>query len=96
MAGSAMLLKIDEKRAGPSLQEAGAKLDAGHFHTGAREVFLDFSCVRHVDSVALQALQKVAGIADEKAVRIVLQGVNVDVYKVLKLVNLTQRFSFVN
>jgi hypothetical protein len=35
-----------------------------------------------------------AGAADEKAVKVALRGVHVDVYKVLKLVKLTPRFSF--
>ena len=35
-------------------------------------------------------------MADAKTVKVVLRGVNVDVYKVLKLVKLTPRFSFVN
>jgi hypothetical protein len=39
-------------------------------------------------------MEKLAGVADDKAVKVVLRGVNVDVYKVLKLVNLTPRFSF--
>jgi hypothetical protein len=34
-------------------------------------------------------------MADDKVVKIVLLVVNVDIYKVLKLVNLTRRFSFV-
>jgi hypothetical protein len=37
-----------------------------------------------------------ARVADEKAVKVALRGVNVDVYKVLKLVKLTRRFSFVS
>jgi hypothetical protein len=41
-------------------------------------------------------MEEFARIADDKAVRIVLRGVNVDVYKVLKLVKLAHRFSFVN
>ena len=35
-----------------------------------------------------------AGIADDKAVKVVLRGVNVDIYKVLKLMKLASRFSF--
>ena len=38
----------------------------------------------------------VARIADEKSVKVVLRGVSVDVYKVLKLVKLAHRFSLVN
>ena len=58
------------------------------------EVVLDFSSVRRIDPSALRAMEKLAGIADDKAVKVVLRGVNVDIYKVLKLVKLTPRFSF--
>jgi len=35
-------------------------------------------------------------MADDKTVKIVLRGVNIEIYKVLKLVRLTRRFSFVS
>ena len=74
-----------------SLQEAGKALD------GAQgEAVLDFSSVSRIDPRTVRALEDFAGVCDEKAVKIVLRGVNVGVYKVLKLVKLTQRFSFVN
>jgi hypothetical protein len=41
-------------------------------------------------------LEEFAGIGDDKSVRVVLRAVHVAVYKVLKLVKLTSRFSFVN
>jgi len=52
--------------------------------------------VRRIDPSTLLALQAFAGTADKKAVKVVLRGVNIDVYKVLKLMKLTPRFSFVN
>jgi len=52
--------------------------------------------VRRIDATALRALEEFARVADEKAVKVVLRGVSVDVYKVLKLVKLTRRFSFLN
>ena len=58
------------------------------------DVVLDFSSVRRIDPSALRAMEELAGIADDKAVKVVLRGVNVDIYKVLKLVKLTSRFSF--
>ncbi len=58
------------------------------------DVVLDFSSVQRVDPNALRALKELAGIADGKAVKVGLRNVNVDVYKVLKLVKLTSRFSF--
>ncbi len=91
MTTIAMLLNVDETRVAPFLQEAGERL------TGAEgEVVLDFSSVRRVDSAALQALEQLAGRAEEKSVKVALRGVNVDVYKVLKLVKLTRCFSFLH
>ena len=60
------------------------------------EMLIDFSAVRRIDPSGLRALETFAGTADEKAVKVALQGVNVDVYKVLKLARLTTRFSIVN
>lgn len=82
-------LKIDGERVAQSLQEAQAKLDSVE-----GELVLDFSTVRRVDPSALRALEQFAGVADEKSVKVALRGVNVDVYKVLKLAKLTSRFSF--
>jgi anti-anti-sigma regulatory factor len=84
-----MLLRIDEKRVVLALQEVEQKLDGT-----ASELVLDFSSVRRIDSNAVRAIEELARKADEKAAKIVLRGVNVDVYKVLKLVKLASRFSF--
>jgi len=62
---------------------------------GDSEAMLDFSPVDHVDASELKSLERLAQIAGEKSVRITLRGVNVAVYKALKLANLTERFSFV-
>ncbi len=90
MAMIAVWLKIDEERVVQALQEAGEKLDSVE-----GEVALDFSSVRRLDPSAIRALEEFAGTADDKGVKVVLRGVNVGVYKVLKLVNLGSRFSFV-
>ena len=91
MAMIAKSLNIDEKRVVLDLQAAGGNLDCAQ-----GEAVLDFSSVRRIDSGALQALEGFARVAQEKAVKIVLRGVSVDVYKVLKLAKLAHRFSFVN
>ena len=91
MAMIAVWLKIDEERVVQALQEAGEKLDSVE-----GEVALDFSSVRRLDSSALRALEEFARIAEDKGVNVVLRGVNIDVYKVLTLVKLTSRFSFVS
>jgi anti-anti-sigma regulatory factor len=90
MAMIAVFLNIDDEHVVPALQEAGGNLDCTQ-----GEAVLDFSSVRRIDSSVLRALEEFARIADEKAVKVVLRGVNVDVYKVLKLVKMTRRFTFV-
>lgn len=88
---SAVCLNIDETRVAQALREAGDKLDGA----GA-ETVLDFASVRRIDPGALRAIEAFAVIAEKKGVKVVLRGVNIDVYKVLKLMKLTPRFSFVN
>lgn len=88
MAMIPVLLNIGEKRVVPALQEAVAKLDATQ-----GEAVLDFSSVRRIDSGALRAMEEFIGVADEKGVKVVLSGVGVGVYKVLKLAKLTSRFT---
>ena len=90
MAMIAVWLKVEEDRALQALETAEGKLDGSE-----GEVVLDFSSVRRVDPDILRAMENLAGVADGKNVRIVLRGVNVDIYKVLKMVKLTTRFSFV-
>jgi len=91
MAMIAVWLKIDEESVVQALKEAGEKMD-----TVDGEVALDFSSVHRIDPTALRAMEEFAGLADGKGVKVALRGVNVGVYKVLKLVRLTPRFSFVS
>jgi anti-anti-sigma regulatory factor len=58
------------------------------------DVVLDFSSVRRIDSSVVTALEELAGMAEGRSVKVVLRAVNVDVYKVLKLLKLSQRFAF--
>ena len=60
------------------------------------EVVLDFTSVRRISSSAIRGMEDFASTAENKGVRVVLCGVNVGIYKVLKLVNLAPRFSFVS
>jgi anti-anti-sigma regulatory factor len=91
MAMISVWLNIDEKGVVPALQEVGEKLDGAE-----GEVIVDFAAVRRIDLSALRAMEELASIADKKSIKVLLRGVNVDVYKVLKLVKLAPRFSFVN
>ena len=91
MATIAVMLKIEAGGVAPALQRAGEKLD-----TANGQLIVDFSSVARVDPAALVALEEFAGIADGRGVKLVLRGVNVEVYKVLKLAKLATRFSFLS
>ena len=89
MAMIALQHIIDGKRVIPSLDEARQKLDGAD-----SEMILDFSSVGRIDARALRALEELAAGAEDKGVKLVLRGASTDVYRVLKLMKLTPRFSF--
>ena len=91
MTTSAEVQKVSGENIKRSLEDVCAKLNPSE-----GEVTLDVSDLRRIDPSGLRAFEDLAAAAAGKAVTIVLQGVNVDVYKVLKLARLTARFSFVN
>ena len=91
MTSMTMWPKVEERRIAQALQEVCEKLDGSE-----GEVVLDFSSVRKIDTGAVQALEGLASIAAGKGVKVVLRSVNVDVHKVLTLLRLKSRFSFVN
>lgn len=82
---------IDSQQVTQLLQQARKQVDAGE-----AEVIVDFSPVRRLDAQALNALEELAGLAQQKSLKLVLRGVNVDVYKVLKLMKLAPRFQFLS
>ena len=86
-----MLLKMDETNVHRALQEAGEKLESIQ-----GELVLDFSSVLRIDASSLRAMEEFTSMAADKGVKVILRGVNVGVYKVLKLVKLASCFSFVN
>jgi anti-anti-sigma factor len=90
---TAVLLNVDAYKDGivPALKEAARDLDKA-----PGEIVLDFSCLRRIDSSGLRALTEFAQQAEEKSAKVVIRGANIDVYKVLKLMKLTRRFSFIN
>ena len=89
MGANTIWLEIDGEGVIPAVEVALEKLnDAGD------EVVLDFSSVTRIDPSALRAMESLASTADEKAAKVALRGVNVEVYRVLKLMQLAPRFSF--
>jgi anti-anti-sigma regulatory factor len=72
------------------IQEAIEKVNRGE-----REVMLDFSSVRRIDTNMVGALEELARLAGSTSAKVVLRAVNVDIYGVLKQLKLAQRFTFV-
>ena len=89
MATTAVWLKVDEGQFVQALREAAEKLGSAE-----SEVTVDFSAVLRIDASGLMALDDFASRADDKGVKVTLRGVNVSVYKVLKLVKLTSTIFF--
>jgi anti-anti-sigma regulatory factor len=89
MATNSLSFKVSPEGVVPGLKEALAKLNGAQC-----EVVLDFSSVLRIGPKALRAMESLASAADEKASKVVLCGVNVSVYRVLKLMQLARRFSF--
>lgn len=89
MAVIPMLFNIDEKRVVPALREAGQKLDGAD-----AEAVLDFSAVGRIDSNALRAMEEFVSAASDRGIKVVVCGMTVSVYKVLKLARLASRISF--
>lgn len=90
MPANTVRLENEGERVVRALEEALGKLDSA-----GGEVVLDFSSVRRIDPGALWAMEELAGIARDKAVKVVLRGVSIDIYRVLKPMNLAPRFSYV-
>ena len=73
-----------------TLQEAATAIGTGG------ELLFDFSAVERIDAKVLIAIEDLAERAEQAEVAVVFRGVNVKVYKVLKLVRLASKFSFVS
>ena len=71
------------------IQDAVQKINGGE-----QEVMLDFTDVTRIDGNVVWELEQLAGLAAERSVKVVLRSVNVDIYRVLKQLKLTERFSF--
>jgi len=82
--------KIDGDRIAEYIHEAHMQLDKV-----CDQTTLDFSSVLRITPRDLRAMEELADRAENESVKVVLCGVNVDIYKVLKLVKLAARFSFV-
>jgi hypothetical protein len=81
-------LEVEGDNATGALQGACEKLESGG------ELTLVFSRMVRIQPGAVRGLEALAQAATEKTAKVTLRGVNVEVYKVLKLARLASRFSF--
>jgi len=81
-------LELKSDNVGRALDEAREKLEPGD------ELRVEFSRVTRIDPCVVRGLEALAQSAEEKAAKVTLRGVNVEVYKALKLARLASRFSF--
>jgi len=92
MTTNAVCIKLDPERVADALrQEAVEKVNSAE-----GQVVLDFSSVLRIDPNVVRAMGELADLAGGRSVKVVLRAVNTDIYKVLKLVRLTERFSFLS
>lgn len=60
------------------------------------EVLLDFFFVQTLDPAGIERLEELSATSQLLKVKVILRGVNVELYKVLKLSDLTDKFLFIN
>ena len=89
MATNTVWVKVEGNGVVQAFEEAREKLA-----NDDAEVVVDFCSVYRIDSGALRALEDIADAGDGKGTKVVLSGVNIDIYKVLKLTKLAPRFVF--
>ena len=89
MPVSSILLEMDKTQLGTVLERAIGMLGGSD-----SELTLDFTSVDRVGPDDLKLLEKVGTVAAGKSARVVLRGINVRIYKALKIANLTERFGF--
>jgi len=89
MSKIAEIHKIDADHPAESIRTAREKLNGAQVET-----VLDFTSLSRVDPSVLREMEDLANLADERADKISLLHVNVEIYKVLKLAKLSARFTF--
>lgn len=87
----AVWLKLGGESLADDLLDACERLE-----TADEEIVLDLSSVRRIAPGEIAAIDHLAACAAELNVRVVLRGVNIEVYKVLKLTKLAPHFAFLN
>jgi anti-anti-sigma regulatory factor len=85
----AVRVKVDDANIATTIDKVSEKLNASE-----GEVLIDCNALMRLDGGALRALEDLARLAREKETKVVLRGMNVELYRVLKLTRLTSTFVF--
>jgi anti-anti-sigma regulatory factor len=88
MTTNVLWIPVDPEHVDVWQEEAAEKLNRAE-----SEVVLDFCSVNRIDSNGVMALEELARLADERSTKVVLRAVNIDIYRVLKLLKLAHRFT---
>jgi len=88
MTTNAMWIQVDSEHTEAFRDEVIARLTRAE-----DDVVLDFSFVKRLDTKGVRVLEELAGLAEDQSVKLVLRAVNMDVYRVLKLLKLAERFT---
>lgn len=91
MGTSSAVHHIERDHLAESFHKATEKLDGLD-----GEMILDFTAVKRIDPDVLKNLRELLLVADVRKTKLTLRGVDVDVYKVLKLMKLSSQFSYVD
>lgn len=91
MATSAVWIKADDATFAQKVTQLCAELADTN-----GEVVIDLSSVRRIGTDELKAVEQLAKKARENDKKLTLRGVNVGVYKVLKVAKVTTHFCFLN
>lgn len=89
MASKAASMQEKDESLIHSLKDALKKTE-----TAEGELLLDLSRTPRIDSAELKMLEELGAKAQHKNIKVILRGVNVDIYKVLKLGKVAPRFTF--
>lgn len=91
MPKTAECFKVDANNVAESLGKASEFISAEEI-----DLSLDMTEVRRLDARAVKALEDLASSAEKNRLKVELIGVNVEVYKVLKLMKLDPKFTFLS
>ncbi len=91
MATVSVMLKVDNHDVVRTLRQSCEQLKSGD-----GQLIVDFSALRRIDPQVLSAMRDLTARAEANSVKLTLRGVNIEVYKVLTLLKLASRFSYLD